>query len=122
MLRKIEALRKEPKSVRNRYAFGFAMAATLVVAFVWMLSLPSRFDNVSVASESAERGSDSIGDFKETLSEIGNILSGSLNEIQTQAGLLESAPINATSSNSMSTSSFFATTSVRATNDSSIEN
>jgi hypothetical protein len=43
MLDKIEALRKEPVHVRNRYAFWVAFCVTLLIALVWALSLPSRF-------------------------------------------------------------------------------
>lgn len=42
MLRKIEQIRKEPKEVRNRYAFWVAFLFTAVVAFFWVTSLPAR--------------------------------------------------------------------------------
>tara|TARA_B100000745_G_scaffold283015_1_gene216719 strand:- start:285 stop:680 length:396 start_codon:yes stop_codon:yes gene_type:complete len=42
MLRKIEKLRKEPKEVRNRYAFWVALLFTTVVTVFWLTSLPAR--------------------------------------------------------------------------------
>ena len=47
----LDTLRQKPKSVRNQYAFGFALSCTLIISGVWTLSLPSRFANIgSVAA------------------------------------------------------------------------
>jgi hypothetical protein len=43
MLNKIEALRKQPKHIRDRYAFWIAIFLTCFVVAVWALTLPSRF-------------------------------------------------------------------------------
>jgi hypothetical protein len=39
----LDTVRSKPKHVRDQYAFGIAIAFTLVVGGVWSLSLPSRF-------------------------------------------------------------------------------
>jgi hypothetical protein len=44
MLKKIEAIRKRPIEVRKRYAFWSALAFTTVVAFFWIMSIPSRLE------------------------------------------------------------------------------
>lgn len=46
MIEKIEALRKKPRHVRNRYAFWIALLITLVIVGVWSLTLPSRISNI----------------------------------------------------------------------------
>jgi len=43
MLRKIEAARKQPKHIRNRYAFWISLGVTSVIAVFWLSSVPSRF-------------------------------------------------------------------------------
>ncbi len=39
----LDTIRSKPKHVRDQYAFGIAVAFTLVIGGVWSLSLPSRF-------------------------------------------------------------------------------
>jgi len=48
MLRKIEQLRKAPKHVHERYALYGAVSVTAVIALVWLVSLPARFEPVVV--------------------------------------------------------------------------
>ena len=58
MLRKIEALRKEPKEVRNRYAFWVAFLFTAVITVFWLTSIPARMSTLSgvVPAEKTEGG------------------------------------------------------------------
>jgi hypothetical protein len=46
----LDHIRTKPKPVRDQYAFGIALTASLLIAGVWSLSLPSRFAAPSVAS------------------------------------------------------------------------
>ena len=85
MLKKIEALRKKPKNIRNRYAFWIATIATLVVVVVWGTTLPTRF------AQTAENTSTSAGldEFGNALGEISSNLSDTLNSVRSQAELYE---------------------------------
>jgi hypothetical protein len=46
MFTKLEALRKKPKHVRDRYAFWFASLATFCIAGVWATTLPAKFSTI----------------------------------------------------------------------------
>lgn len=48
MLRKIESLRKQPKQVRNRYAFWVALSVTAVITLVWVITLPDKISDFEV--------------------------------------------------------------------------
>lgn len=80
MLRKIEALRKQPKHVRNRYAFWIALCATGVIALVWSLSLPARFADESTAKVASDSGE--VGTFKRTLQKIGALTVENLKQMR----------------------------------------
>ncbi len=58
MLRKIEALRKAPPHVRNRYAFWVALVVTLLILGVWSLSIPAR---LSPHEQSVEKAGEEGG-------------------------------------------------------------
>lgn len=68
MLRKIEALRTQPKHVRNRYAFWTALFLTACIALIWTISIPARFesDDVNEAQTATPPGviSRSFGDMR----------------------------------------------------------
>lgn len=51
MWRKIEHLRKQPKEVRNRYAFWYAFLITAMIMVVWASTLPARFDVLTQENE-----------------------------------------------------------------------
>ncbi|OGG85704.1 hypothetical protein A2392_02795 [Candidatus Kaiserbacteria bacterium RIFOXYB1_FULL_46_14] len=46
----LEELRKKPKGIRNLYAFWGAAILTLVIGFVWVLSLSTKFDKIDTSS------------------------------------------------------------------------
>jgi hypothetical protein len=60
MIEKIEALRKEPRHVRKRYAFWIAFALTAVVAIMWAVTLPSRFDHEEAPAQPADSSGSSF--------------------------------------------------------------
>ena len=104
LLEKIEALRKEPKEVRNRYAFISALSVTLLVAVIWSISLPSRLNNpnVSIEIDDGEVGPS----VAEQLSDLKVFLEDNIEDIKSVAELVETdeeqSPI-ATSSQATST-------------------
>lgn len=86
LLRKIEEIRKQPKSVRDRYALSVALAVTSFLAVVWLISLPARFND---APELTANIDDEAGGFSRALEDVqgqfANIFSGldeSINELQ----------------------------------------
>ena len=97
MLHKIESLRKEPKSVRNRYAFGIALSVTMLVVIVWGISLPSRIENVVQVKEKSKSDEPSLVD---QLSELKNFVDDNLEDIKSSAEIIdiETSEIIATSS------------------------
>jgi hypothetical protein len=60
MIEKIEALRKEPRHVRNRYAFAIALSVTAAIAIMWAVTLPSRFAPEEEAAQPAENSGSSF--------------------------------------------------------------
>lgn len=71
MLKKIEALRKEPRHVRNRYAFWTAFCVTLLIIVVWASTLPARFGQTEAPV--AHQRESNWGEYKNAL---GSVLSG----------------------------------------------
>lgn len=67
MLDKIEALRTEPKHIRNRYAFWLALLVTLVIAFFWVMSIPTK---LSQSDPQTQKHENEQGSFSRTLGEI----------------------------------------------------
>lgn len=104
LLSKIESLRKQPKSVRNRFAFIFALSSTLIVASIWAISLPSRV-NFEPEVVAKDKNAPTIPTVTEQLSQMRNLVEDSLEDIRTQAGLIDFA----------STTEIFATTTIIAT-------
>lgn len=47
LLERLEALRRQPVHVRNRYAFLSALTVTLCIAIMWSISLPSRLSTIA---------------------------------------------------------------------------
>lgn len=80
LLSKIEDLRTQPVSVRNRYAFLIALTLTLVIVVLWATTLPSRLNNDVIAESDAQQREPEVGigesfgifanDMKEKLSEV----------------------------------------------------
>ena len=87
LLEKIEALRKQPKSVRDRYAFGVATGVTALVAVIWMVSLPARLGNSEGGTVVRNPDEPSL---TEQLSELRNFVGDSIDSVQAQAELLRS--------------------------------
>ena len=85
MLDKIEALRKQPKAVRNRYAFSIALSITLFIAVIWTISLPSRMSLNTIISTNSNSDEPSLTD---QLSELKDIFGGSIEDIKSQAELI----------------------------------
>lgn len=71
MLKKIEALRKKPKEVRNRYAFSVALLVTTIILVVWGSTLPARLapESVEVAAQEKTEES-SFQKYKEAFSSL----------------------------------------------------
>jgi len=63
MLRWIEKTRKKPKDVRNKYALAGAIGITFVIAFIWVLSIPTHFKNAEVVQGGGEK--DSVSAFSQ---------------------------------------------------------
>ena len=60
----IEKLRNEPRYIRERYTFAAAGLVTLMVASIWLLSLPAKFGELSQQAnveESAEKTAEASG-------------------------------------------------------------
>lgn len=53
-------IRNKPKAVRKQIAFSGALAATSVIAIVWLSTLPERYQTVSV-EEVVEESSEATG-------------------------------------------------------------
>lgn len=66
-------IRRKPKHVRQQYAFWSAAAVTAVIALVWTISLPSRFEDASApAADTAYTGAFArfIGEAKENFANV----------------------------------------------------
>lgn len=95
LIEHIESLRTQPRSVRNSYALGVALSFTGLIAIVWLISLPSRFEEAMTAS--SDDASDGPG-LREELSGLGNMLSDNLSELRTQAEIIGALSSEATTS------------------------
>lgn len=89
LLTKIEALRKEPRSVRNRYAFIIALSSTLVIALIWGISLPSRFGEVT--SDASSDDDSPTSELANQFYELKGLIGDSVDTIKTQAELIGAA-------------------------------
>ncbi len=81
MLDKIESLRKQPKHVRNRYAFWIALSITLLIALLWALTISAR---LSPADKVPQEHADDAGSFSRTLRDITQRVKEALAEVRTQ--------------------------------------
>jgi len=109
LLRTIENIRRKPKAVRQRYAFVTAATFTLLVAGVWSLSLPARFNAVQqgvIITASPERVSSQAASvpfsgvwsqFKQQLSNLGSQATSTASEV-TEPGLMLDVPAATTTS------------------------
>lgn len=132
MIEKIESLRKQPKHIRNRYAFWIAASITGIIVLVWGLTLPARFENLNETAEVSEQSEDPgrisqawdsiVGRAKETFAAL-NIKtvetvppeeSPKTNEIDFRA-LLASSTQNQANSTGSTTASTTASTTVATT-------
>lgn len=96
MLNKIEALRKESRTKRNRVAFMIASAVTFVIALVWSISLPSRLGNTFEAPTANDENV--VPNISDQLSGMRDYLGDTVSSIKSQAELLEVANQTPTSS------------------------
>lgn len=53
MLQKLARLRGSSKSVRDRYALGIASSFTIIVALIWVVTLPARFGQTPMENAQA---------------------------------------------------------------------
>ena len=108
MLSKIESLRKQPKHIRNRYAFWIALGTTLCIAVVWLTTVPNRFANIQhIQTQQETRGNFArvFSDLKQTISDaVGNFATST----EDAAVPAQEAPVN-----TIDFSTFFATSSVQ---------
>lgn len=51
MFRKFRELKDAPKATREQYAFLYAAVITLIIAGIWMVSLPSQFADVNATAD-----------------------------------------------------------------------
>lgn len=93
LIEKIEQLRKEPKAVRNRVAFGVALSCSLVILVFWGLSLPSRFSFEQAPVTATE---DTGPSFADQLIEIRDVVGASIEDIKSQAELMGAATTTST--------------------------
>lgn len=88
LIEKIEALRKKPKAVRNRYAFSIALSTTLLIAIVWAVGVPARFDRVVMVNEETNNNREEVS---EQLMQLRELVADSVSDIKTQAELVGTA-------------------------------
>lgn len=81
MLSKIEALRKQPKKIRDRYAFYSAFMVTLVIAIIWGFSLPIRYGNITQGLTDGAP-TETSGGFVRALSDIKSQFTASLSQVK----------------------------------------
>lgn len=81
MLDKIESLRKQPKHIRNRYAFWIALSISLLIALVWALTISAR---LSPKDTVPQEHADDAGSFSRTLSDITQRVKVMFTEMRTQ--------------------------------------
>ncbi len=67
MLDKIESLRKQPKHIRNRYAFWIAFSITLFIALIWTLMFSVQLSSKNTVPQ---EHADEAGSFSRTLNDI----------------------------------------------------
>jgi len=63
MLKWIERTRKKPRAVRDQYAFMGAIAITGIIALGWLVTLPIRFDGVTLEMDSIEESRGAFSQF-----------------------------------------------------------
>lgn len=70
-------LESKSSSVKSQYAFGVASVVTILIAVVWVSTLPARFAQKSpleVTTEEEEKGFSEL--FSDTKNQLGNIIQG----------------------------------------------
>jgi hypothetical protein len=91
MIEKIEALRKKPRHVRNRYAFWVAVLITLVIVGVWSLTLPARISHIEgVQAEKLEEEND-LSEISRTLGSVFSRAKNAFSMIGNQASSTSSS-------------------------------
>lgn len=81
MLKKIESLRQQPKSVRDRYAFFTALGVTFLIAAVWAVSLPSRYASIAEVTSELPK-SEEVGNFARVFGDIKSQLQASIASVK----------------------------------------
>ncbi len=87
---KLEALRQQPKSVKNQYAFAGAVIVTTVIALLWAVALPSVLS--SRAPETIADAEEQTGLTSEFFAEIGDGVANILSAFQGSSTAQDSAP------------------------------
>lgn len=121
MLKKIESLRKQPKHVRNRYAFWIALLVTLVIVTFWTTTLPARFSSENTMAEQDSEGglSQDLGEISVRFKEMMGNMWSSVEYVQeteepSPSNLLDLDALLASSSQAKTLSSSTPTTSAEA--------
>lgn len=106
ILKKIESLREQPKSVRNQYAFWIALSVSLIITLVWVATIPSRFLPAEVATSSQHDG---ISNFAQNIKDISYQLGESISAIRTKAEYAQTEFVATSSVNTLYTSNRYKT-------------
>lgn len=124
MLKKIEALRKKPKYVRDRFALTGAVSVTALIAVLWLVSLPAQFSEAPEVSFK----NDTEGGFSRALSDIqgqfANALGGltdSFDSLQEQSTTSLEVGVSTSSQYELDIDSMFTNTSLSKTSTSTNE-
>ncbi len=71
----LKNLQSKSPNTKAQYAFGIASGVTLVIAIVWVTTLPAQFAKLSSEEESADESADGITDFlSDTKDQLGNVI------------------------------------------------
>ncbi len=74
MWKTIDQIRRQPKETHGRYAFLGAAVITGLIALVWLVSLPSRFNDATPGPTPAGEEPGTLADLKTQLSDAGTLL------------------------------------------------
>jgi hypothetical protein len=108
MLKKIEALRKQPKYIRNRYAFWSALGVTLLIVSIWALTIPARFSSTDIVEDQNQN------DLSVFAQKISDVIQSSIETMTTAKSNVEYAreePPTENTENTLDFETMFATSS-----------
>ncbi len=71
----LERIQSKPSNVKTQYAFGVASAITVIIAIVWMSTIPARFSEVSLKQTDSKEEKANLGDLvNDTKNQLGNVI------------------------------------------------